>query len=155
MAIDVLRDHGILAVGHAVLAQVAWFHARRDDLEAAAAWRRRAAAGDPAAGDVPRRDRLTLPIRLTGRRIRAAESQQSSLLTRVGLDLQRRVVLPGDVHASRHTHDVCDAVRPTLIAAFFVLRGIPEAGGAAPFIVQRHAGVIAFARRDHAPRPVL
>src|SRR5262245_28340518 len=80
VAIEILRHHGVPARGNAVLAQVAWLHAGGDHFQAAVSRRRRAAADDPAAGYVPRRDRLPLPVRLAGRRRRAAESQHSRLL---------------------------------------------------------------------------
>ena len=53
----------------------------------------------------------------------AAEAKQSGLRASVGLDLQRRVVLPGNPQAPGQAHDAARAVRAALLSCGFVLRG--------------------------------
>src|SRR5438093_3345704 len=113
---------------------------------ATAAWR--------SARDFPRRRRITLPARFSGWRLRLAEAQQTGLLAGVCFDLQRVVVLPGDVDAPWHAHDVGRAVCPALIAARRVLRRIPRVDHLAALVVQRHTREITFRRRDHPIAPI-
>ena len=56
---------------------------------------------------------------------RAAEAKQPRLRAGVGLDLQRRVVLPGDPQPPGQAHDAARAVGAALLARGFVLRRIP------------------------------
>ena len=167
--IDILGDDGVLAVGHAVLAQVALPHVRGRDLQRAARSdrsaplrpdshrhripRSTAAARGRPPGDLPFSDGMALPC-LLGRRLALVEVQEPRLLTGVELHLQRVVVVPGDVQPSRLARDAADAVRLALIAGGVVLGQIPRVGDAAAFGVERHAGVVAFRRRHHAEAPV-
>ena len=80
--------------------------------------------------------------------------QQPGLLPGVELDLQRVVVLPGDVQPAGLPHDAADAVRLALIARRVVLGQVPGVGDSAAFGGERHAGVVALRRRHHAEAPV-
>ena len=80
--------------------------------------------------------------------------KQASLLAGVGLNLQRVLVGPADVDASRHAHDGGRAVGFALLAGGCIFGRIPGVADAAAFIVQRDAGEIALDRRHHAPAPV-
>src|SRR5438034_3501463 len=105
MSIDVLREDGVLAVRHAVLAKIARFHVGRDDSQIAAGDAASAAAAKSQSRGlrlfVPFGSRVALPGPLAGSRWRAAEMQLSCLLARVRVDFQRVVILPGDMHAHR------------------------------------------------------
>src|SRR5712691_4958378 len=113
---------------------------------AAAAWR--------SARDFPRRRRIALPARFSFWRLRLAEAQQTGLLTGVHFDLQRIVVLPGEVDAAGHAHDVRRTVRLALIAARHILRRITRVDDLAALVVQRHAREIAFRGSDKPIAPV-
>ena len=84
----------------------------------------------------------------------AREMEQARLRAGVGLDLQRVVVLPGDVQAAGHAHDGGRAVRFALQAGGFVLGRIPGIDHLAGVGVERDAGGVALERRHHAPAPV-
>ena len=83
-----------------------------------------------------------------------AELQPPRLLPGVGLDLQRRVVGPGDAHPARHAHDYRGAERLARVRRL-LLRRVPGVRHPAPFVVERQTGDVALARRDHSPVPVL
>ena len=80
--------------------------------------------------------------------------EQASLLAGVGFDLQRCVVLPGDVQTSGNSHDGGRAVGFALEAGGFILGGIPGIDHLAGFGIGRNAGGVALERRHHAPAPV-
>ena len=83
---------------------------------------------------------------------RGSKLKRRVWLAGVGFDLQRAVVLPGDVEARRHPHQagravgLAAAVREPWSTLSATLRAV---------VVQRHAGVVALRRRHHAPPPVL
>src|SRR5688572_1120710 len=138
--VPVLGDRRLLAVRRAVLAHVTRAQIRGHDLEV-------------AGRDIPLRNRMALPRGLcwSGR---AAEAKQSGLRASVRLDLQRRVVLPGDPQAPGQAHDAAGAVGTALLSCGFVLRGIPALSHLAPLGVQRDRVDHALGRRDHAVLPV-
>jgi hypothetical protein len=62
-----------------------------------------------------------------------AERQvHARVCTGVAVDMQRVVVLPGDVNAPRHAHDRGGAERLALVARRLVGRRIPGVGDLAP-----------------------
>ena len=121
--VEVFGDRRVLAVGHAVLAQVSGAHVRRDDGQrpawrcrrtaAAAAGRSHCAVESPchvggpagAAAGANRKSRVCVPASVSS--------------------LQRGVVLPGDVNASGHAHDRGGAIRLALVAGGLVGGRIP------------------------------
>ena len=124
---------------------------RRSDWDTVAIDRNALTGDFPVGGGIA----LPRPLDLVGRRRRLArEMQQSRLRAGVELELQRGVVLPGDVHAPGHPHDVADPVRFARQAARLVLGQVPCVGDASALVVDRHAGVIALGRRQHSPAPV-
>src|SRR5688500_970196 len=115
--IPVLGQHGVLAVGNAVLAQVSRAKVRGDDSQRStgrAKWRRvRGAIRRPELQRYVRARSQPLGFRdaLPGaRRVRrlvrlhVAESQESRLHPRIGIHLDRGVVLPGDVNPPGNAH---------------------------------------------------
>ena len=89
----------------------------------------------PALND-PLRHRITLPARLLARgrfefrgrlslRRRRSKMQDARLRSLIGLDLQRVIVLPGDVQVGGLPHHARRAVRLALVALGFVLRRVP------------------------------
>ena len=77
------------------------------------------------------------------------------LLAGVGFDLERVIVLPGDMQAAGNPHDCGRAISLALETGGFVVRGVPRVHNFPRRSVDRHAGRIAFQRRDHAPSIVL
>ena len=96
------------------------------------------------------------PCQLEARRgWRVAEREQPGLHAVVGLELQRVVVLPGDVQARRPAHQAGRAVRLALFAGGFVLGRVPRLRDLLARGVDRNAAIVAVRRRDHPPAPVL
>src|SRR5439155_12965552 len=92
------------------------------------------------AARLPSRNRVALPAAVARGGLRGvAEMKQPRLRAGIRLDLQRLLVLPGDVHAAGDAHDIADAVRSTRVAVGGVLRGIPGVGRAPRGGVERHA----------------
>ena len=104
---------------------------------------------------LPGGDRVPLPGGGRVGRHRRAEPEQPRLLSRVGVQPQGVVVLPGDVHAQGHAHDGGRAVRPAQQARGFVPGRVPGLADLASFGIHRHAGEIAPERRHHPPAPIL
>ena len=155
-AIEVLGHRGVGAVGHAVPPQISRLHLRRHDFQRPSArgpGPKDAAGAHHAGRTVPAGGRHPLPV--VARCARRAKGEQARLCAGVGLDLQRVVVLPGDVDSAGHAHDAAHAVRPALLAGCFVSRRIPGAGRLTARRVERHACDIAFRRRRHPIPPVL
>jgi hypothetical protein len=115
-------------------------------------WKKSTGAHDTGR-TVPGRDRHALPVAAgaAGR----PESEPASLRARVGFELQRLIVLPGDVNPSRQAHDSSGAVRSALFASGFIAGRIPRVGHLTCRCVQRHAREVAFRRCRHAEAPVL
>ena len=80
--------------------------------------------------------------------------KQAGLRSGVGFQLQRVFIGPANMDAARHAHDRGRAVGLALFAGGGIFVRIPGIADAAPFVVQRDAGEIAFDRRHHAPAPV-
>src|SRR5271156_5283282 len=74
----------------------------------------------------PFRDRISLQAGRRTRWSRRAEMEDARLLARVGFDLQRVVVLPGDMQAPGDTHEGRRAVGLALLPRGFVLGRVPR-----------------------------
>src|SRR5215471_11160461 len=100
MAIEVLGEHGVLAVRHAVLSQIPSLHVRGDDLEVATRKPTAAAAAESKAHClrllVPFGSGIALPRALPAWRP-ACEMKQPRLLASICLEFQCVVVLPGNL----------------------------------------------------------
>ena len=146
LAVEILRDGCIRAIGNAVLAQVARAQVIRDHLQIAGAGR--------DARVLPLRRRMALPRRLR-RRGRRLEMEQSRLVSRFHLHFQRRLVLPADSHTAGYPRDGRRAVRLALLTCRLVLRRIP--GGGDLLRRGRDGNVPHFAlrRSEHTHHPVL
>ena len=142
--IEVFRHYrGIRAVRHAVPAQISRLHLRRHDLQRPAARSaRRERMPPPAVMTLARNDPSSRPTRPASRRPRvrgARNDERARLRAGVRLDLQRLVVLPGDVEAAGHAHDAGGAIGLALLARRFVSRRIPGVSGLTAGRVERHA----------------
>src|SRR5262245_26609759 len=113
--IPVLGHDSVLAVGNAVLPQVSRAKILGDDLQRSAGWtNRRRIRGAIRWSQLqrhvrprhpPLRLRDALPgARCIGGRLDVAESKESRLRARVALDLERCVILPGDMKPPRDHH---------------------------------------------------
>ena len=80
--------------------------------------------------------------------------QQARLRSGIRFDLERVVVLPGDVQARGYAHQTSRAVSLALIAGGFVLGRIPFLSDLLACWIQGHSREIALGRRDHAEAPV-
>src|SRR5262249_9607184 len=98
--------------------------------------------------------RITLPRRLTSGRCGGAKVEHSCLSAGVLFDLQRIVVLPGDVQSAWKSHDVWSAVSPALFTGSFIFRGIPSVADLSSFSVERQCFKDAFLGRHHSKLPV-
>src|SRR6186713_524286 len=125
--IEELGEDGSPGVGHSVPAHISGTHAGGEYFHRAgelsrwirassttSAARRRDAL--PFCNGLPRGDRLTLPLRLPGGRLRTAKPEQPYLLPVVGLELQRRLVLPQNTEPNRHPHDAASPKCAALLA---------------------------------------
>jgi hypothetical protein len=72
----------------------------------------------------------------------------------VGLELQRRVVLPRYAQPDRHPHYATGAERAALLAGSDIFLRIPRVGSLLSGIVEWYARRITVRRRDHAKAPV-
>src|SRR5829696_5510229 len=99
--VPILGNGRLLAVRSAVLPHVARTQIRGDHLEI-------------ARGDVPLRDRVSLPTGFRRRR-RGSETKHAGLSTGIGFHLQRRIVLPRDAKTAWQTHDSAGSVGAALL----------------------------------------
>lgn len=81
--------------------------------------------------------------------------QDARLGTGVGFELQRVVVLPGDMQPRGHTQDAGGAIGLTLFTRRVILGCIPGVGKFSPCGVDRNGLVVAFERRKLPVAPVL
>src|ERR1700728_1723672 len=109
---------------------------------------------DAALGLFPIRRRVSLTRWREILRRLAAEVQQACLRAGVGFDLQRGIVLPGDVQAAGKAHDRGGSVGFADVAGGFVARGVPSFADALGFGREGDAGEITFGGSYHAPAPV-
>src|SRR5205085_2520271 len=114
-----------------------------------------AAPASCPASDLPGRDRVALPPLIASRRRRVTEMQQAGLSPGVCFDLERALILPGDVQTTWHAHDRGRAIGLAGVPFALVLHGIPCVCEPATLVADRHAGVVAFRGSDHAPAPIL
>src|SRR5438132_4057272 len=80
--------------------------------------------------------------------------KQPGLRSRVGLDFERGVVIPGDMQTSGQSHDIGGAISAALLAGRFILGRIERIADAASFSIQGQGFVNTFFRRDHSKLPV-
>src|SRR5215467_187129 len=81
--------------------------------------------------------------------------QQTRLHARVGLNLKRAVIRPGDVQSRGNSHNAGGAIGLALIPFSFIFCGIPCVGYFTPVGVQRNAGIVSLGRSHHSPTPIL
>src|SRR5205085_3557731 len=103
---------------------------------------------------VPFSGGVTLPRALARLRWCSAEMKEPGLLARVGFELQRGVILPGNLQAHRKSNDPRGAKRLAFVVIRFVPGEIPGVGDLPAYSVERDAGVITLWWRDHSPAPV-
>src|SRR5688572_32432212 len=112
MSIEVLRHDGLVAIRRSVLLEISRPHLRRHYLQTAAAWlsvrvHMRSTHGYVAKPTVlPPADRLSLPGRLTGGRLRWHESNQACLSSGIRIDTKSVVIDPRHMYSRRHSQDV-------------------------------------------------
>ena len=126
----------LVAVRNSILAHIPMTLVRCNNRQATLAWpgwgpsgparwlsgRRATAAWDP----FPLRQRISLPRRSRVlRRTPIAEVKQTRLLSRVRLEFECVVILPGNVHAFRRAHYGGRRIGSALLPRGFVLRRIP------------------------------
>jgi hypothetical protein len=76
--------------------------------------------------------------------------KQPGLFSGIGVDVQRRVVIPCDMQASRNAHNTGRAISFARIFS----GGVVGQRHAIAFVVQRHELPIAFLSHDHTNTPV-
>ena len=131
-AIVIFRHNRFFAVRSAVLSQVSRAHPARHNLQRTAGGR---ATSAPSAGRFPRCYRIPLPGPGSCWWLELAEMKEASLLAGVHFGLQRRIVFPRDMHASRNTHDGRSAVGFALLTRCLVFSRIPLIADANAFLV--------------------
>ena len=150
--IKVLGQHGVRAVGHAILLDITRFHVRCNDGEVASA--AAFSTRGTSSGVFPTRSRIALPRGFAWRDGRCREMQQARLRACIDVHFENVVVLPGDVQARGHADDVDGSVSLAGVARRFIFGGIPGIGGGASGRIQRDAGIVALGGRHHAIAPV-
>ena len=145
--VEVLRHRGAVAVGHAVLSQVAGAKVRCRDAQAAAAVGARRSF--PCGSGHP------LPGGSAGRRGARREAEEARLPAGVGLDAKRVGILPGDVQAAGDAHDVAGPIRLALLARARVRSRIPGVDDRHRRRRHGNATVFTFGWRHHPIAPVL
>src|SRR5687768_14574719 len=147
-AIEVLRQRGLRTVWDAVLPQVPGLEIGSDDLQRTGERRLAAKAGE----HLPLGRRRSLPR--GGGGLCGRKREDARLRARVSVDLHRPIVLPGDVQAAGHAHDVRRAVAAALLTGGFIPGRIPRVGDRARGGIQRNARVVPLRRDYHAEPPV-
>src|SRR5205085_7966612 len=97
---------------------------RRYYFQRSAARGRPATTAAPTACGFPLRCRIALPCPLSGRRLPGTEMKQTGLGPGVGLYLERVVVVPGDMQASRNSNNGGSAIGLTFLSAGLLLRPV-------------------------------
>src|SRR5580704_13532426 len=100
---------------------------------------RRAEISDAAGRPKPLGGGIALQCWSAAGSLRRTKVEHASLRAGVSLDLQRVVVLPGDVQARGYAHQTSRAVSLALIARGFVLGRIPFLGHLLPCWIQGHS----------------